>query len=159
MVMDNPKDLKSGKPKKSTFHWKLILYTLALIGLVWIGFQAYWEYFKFKIWLAGFGTGAFWVAGLISGFVYFHAAHKVHERIKEMGGRPKQLGATLLFSLGLLVLNPLTVSLAAWIFTPPGSVNSVSLTFFWGCAVGSGIVLFLERLFSKKKPQITQPKP
>src|SRR6185295_7870276 len=104
--MDNPKDVKTSKPQKSSFHWKLVLYAFALIGLVWIGFQLYWEYFKFKIWLAGFGTGAFWIGGLISGFVYFHAAHKIHEQIKEMPQKAKQFGAYILFSLGLLFVNP-----------------------------------------------------
>ncbi len=138
------------EPKKSSWKFKLFLYLFALMGLVWFGFQAYWEYFKFKIWLAGFGTGAFWAAGMVAGFAYFYAAHKIYERIKTMPSNAEKIGSVLVFCLALLLVNPLILSLASWIFTPPGSLNTASLWFFGGCAIGSGIVLFLERLFAKK---------
>ena len=141
------------KPKNSFFWFKLGLYFLALIGLVWLGLQLYWEYFKFKLWLAGFGNGFFWAIGLVVGFIYFYAVHKIHERIKEMPGQAEKIGAYLAFALGLLILNPLTLSLAFWMFSPPGSLNTADQWFFWGCAPGSAIVLMLERLFAKKPPK------
>lgn len=150
--MDGPKN--PAAPKKSSFKLKLLLYLFALMGLVWFGFQAYWEYFKFKLWLAGFGTGAFWAAGMVAGFVYFYAAHKIYERIKAMPSNAEKIGSYIVFALALLVLNPLILSLASILFTPPGSLNTASLWFFYGCAIGSGIVLFLERLFTKKSPKI-----
>ena len=149
--MEEPKT--SSPPKKSSFKFKLFLYLFALMGLIWFGFQAYWEYFKFKLWLAGFGTGAFWAAGMISGFVYFYAAHKIYERIKLIPSKAEKLGAIIVFALALLLVNPLILSLISWLFTPPGSLNTAGLWFFWGCAIGSGIVLLLERLFAKKNPK------
>ncbi len=148
MVMENTP--AAGKPKKSSFTFKLVLYTFALVGLVWLGLQLYWEYFKFKLWLSGFGNGFFWAVGLIAGFIYFYAVHKIHERIKTILVQAKKVGAYILFCLGLIVLNPLTLSLALWMFSPPGSLNTADQWFFWGCAIGSGIVLLLERLFAKK---------
>ena len=149
--MEDPKSPTN--PRKKSFKFKLFLYLFALMGLVWFGFQVYWEYFKFKLWLGGFGTGAFWAAGMVSGFVYFYAAHKIYERIKVIPSNGEKIGSYLVFALALLVLNPLILSLASWLFTPPSSVNTISLWFFWGCAIGSGIVLLLERLFMKKAPK------
>lgn len=131
---------------------KLFLYFLALVGLVWFVFEAYWAYFKFKIWASGFGTGVFWIAGLICGFIYFYAAHKIQERIKSQQSQWEKGGSYIAFALGLLLLNPLSLSLALWLFTPPGSLNTAAYWFFIGCFIGSGIVLLLERLFSKKAP-------
>lgn len=141
------------KPKKSSWHFKLILYALALVGLIWLGLQLYWEYFKFRLWLSGFGNGFFWAIGLIAGFIYFYVVHKIYERIKSASNQAQKVGAYVLFCLGLLILNPLILSLALWMFTPPGSVNTSDQWFFWGCAIGSGIVLLLERLFAKKAPK------
>ena len=150
MVMDNQGAATSGKQKKPSFKFKLILYSLALVGLVWLGLQGYWEFFKFKLWLGGFGNGVFWAAGIVCGFIYFYSAHKIHERIKVMPVKAERYGSYAAFSLGLLTVSPLTVSLALWMFTPPGSLNTADQWFFWGCAIGSGIVLVLERLFTKK---------
>jgi len=149
--MDN--STTQAKPKKSSLGFKLILYALALIGLVWLGLQLYWEYFKFRLWLAGFGNGFFWAIGLVVGFIYFYAVHKIHERIKGMPSQAEKAGAYVAFSLGLLIVNPLTLSLAFWMFSPPGSLNTSDQWFFWGCAPGSAIVLILERLFAKKTPK------
>ncbi len=148
--MDNPGVVPGGKPKKSSLKFKLILYALALVGLVWVGLQGYWEFFKFKIWLGGFWTGFVGTVGLICGFIYFYSVHKIHERIKIMPEKVERFGSYIAFSLGLLVLNPLTISLALWMFTPPSTLNTANQWFFWGCAIGSGIVLLLERLFAKK---------
>jgi hypothetical protein len=149
--MDNSNLTPAGKPKKSSSKFKLILYALALIGLVWVGFQGSWAWFQFRAWLRGFGTGAFWVTGLIAGFVYFHSVHRIYERIKEMSSGAKKIGSYTAFSLGLLVVNPLPISLAIWVLLPPGSLNTIGHWFFLGCAVAGGIVLILERLFAKKK--------
>src|SRR5690348_4963895 len=109
--MDNPSGLNDSKKKKPFTKFKLTLYALALVGLGWLGVQAYWGFFKFKIWLAGFGTGAFWILGLIAGFVYFHSVHRIHERIKEMPQGAKKAASYAGFSLGLIILNPLPISL------------------------------------------------
>jgi len=90
-------------PKKRFTKFKLSLYVLALTGLAWLGVQAYWGFFKLQIWLAGFGTGAFWILGLIAGFIYFHAVHRIHERIKEMAQGVKKIAAYAGFSIGLVV--------------------------------------------------------
>jgi hypothetical protein len=145
-------------PKKRFTKFKLGLYLLALVGLGWLGIQAYWGFFKLRIWLAGFGTGAFWILGLIAGFIYFHSAHRIYERIKDMPQGAKKAGAYTGFSLALLVVNPLPWSLALWIFCPPGGLKTVGHWFFIGCAVASLIVLALERMFAKKKPK-PEPKP
>lgn len=138
-------------PQKRFTKFKLTLYLLALVGLGWLGIQAYWGFFKLRIWLAGFGTGAFWILGLIAGFIYFHSVHRIHERIKEIPQGTKRVGAMAGFSLGLVVTNPLPWSLALWIFCPPGGLKTVGHWFFIGCSVATGIVLALERLFGKKK--------
>ncbi len=139
-------------PKKRFTKFKLVLYLLAALGFIWLGIQAYWGYFKLKIWLAGFGTGAFWILGLIGGFIYFHSAHRIYERIKEMPGGIKKAGGYTAFSMGLLVINPLPWSLVLWIFLPPGSLKTAGHWFFIGCSVAGGIVILLERLFAKKSP-------
>lgn len=149
--MEKQNILSSGKPNRPFSKFKLVLYALALVGLVWLGLEGYWEFFKFKIWLAGFGTGAFWISGLILGFIYFHSVHKIHERIKELPGGVKKIGSYIAFSLGLILVNPLPWSLAIWFFTPPGDLNTAGEWFFIGCSVAAGIVLLLERLFAKKK--------
>jgi hypothetical protein len=141
-------------PKKSPSKFKLFLYCLALIGLVWVGISAYWGFFKLKLWMAGFGTGAFWAVGLITGFIYFHAAFKVQENIKAVPVPAKKIGAYLFFALGLLVLNPVSLSLALWLFTPPGSLNTVGEWFFMGSSLGGVIVSLMERLFRKKAPEM-----
>lgn len=139
-------------PKKRLTKFKLFLYVLALVGLGWLGVQAYWGFFKLQIWMAGFGTGAFWVIGLIVGFVYFYAVHRIHERIKEMPQGIKKIGAYTGFSLGLVAFNPLPWSLMLWVFFPPGDLKSFGRWFFIGCSVASAIVIGLERLFRRKKP-------
>ncbi len=149
--MENQNAL-SGEKRKSPFSkFKLVLYALALVGLVWLGLQAYWEFYKFKLWFAGFGTGVFGISGLILGFIYFHSAHKIYEQIKQMPGGISKIGSYIGFSLGLILLNPLSWSLAFWLFTPPGGLNSAGEWFFIGCSAAAGIVLLLERLFAKKK--------
>lgn len=145
-------------PKKRFTKFKLFFYLLALVGVGWLGIQAYWGLFKLRIWLAGFGTGAFWVLGLIAGFIYFHSVHRIHERIKEMPQGIRKTGAYTGFSLGLVVINPLPLSLSLWIFFPPGNLKEFGHWFFIGCSVATGIVLVLERLFAKKKPKPV-PKP
>jgi hypothetical protein len=140
-------------PKKPFTKFKLALYLLAALGLVWLGIQAYWGFFKFKLWVAGFGTGAFWVIGLISGFIYFYMAHKFHLELK---GLPQGIKKIIFYSgfiVGLLVINPIPISLVLWVFTPPGGIHTMAYWFFIGCAIGSGIVLVLERLFAKKPPK------
>ena len=149
--MEKQNTLSSGKPVRPFSKLKLVLYLLALVGLIWLGLEGYWEFFKFKIWLAGFGTGAFWISGLILGFIYFHSVHKVYERINEMPSGVKKIGSYTAFSIGLIFANPLPWSLALWLLTPPGSLNTVGEWFFIGCSIAAGIVLLLERLFAKKK--------
>jgi hypothetical protein len=139
-------------PQKKFSKFKLALYLLALIGLVWLGLQAYWGFFKLKIWMSGFGTGAFWIIGLIVGFIYFHSAHRIHERIKEMPRGLKKIGSYAGFSLALVIVNPLVWSLGVWVFSPIGGTQTMCEWLFIGCAVATVIVLALERLFAKKKP-------
>ena len=140
-------------PKNFISTFKLLLYALALIGLIWLGLQAYWGFFKFKIWFAGFGTGAFFVLGLIAGFIYYQAVHRIHERVREMPAGVKKALAYAVLSAGLIVANPLPLSLVLWIFTPPGDLNSAGEWFLIGCAIATVTVLLLERLFAKKAPQ------
>jgi hypothetical protein len=137
-------------PKKRFTKFKLVLYLLAGLGLVWLGIQAYWGLFKLKIWLAGFGTGAFWIMGLIGGFIYFHSVHRIHERIKDMPQGINKAVAYTIFSLGLVVVNPIPLSLIVWIFLPPGDLKTAGHWFFIGCSLAGGIVILLERLFAKK---------
>ena len=140
-------------PKKRFTKFKLVLYLLAAFGLIWLGIQAYWGLFKLKIWLAGFGTGAFWILGLIGGFIYFHSVHRIYERIKDMPQGINKGVAYTVFSLSLVLVNPLPLSLVLWIFMPPGTFQTAAHWFFIGCAVAGGIVLLLERLFAKKRPK------
>jgi hypothetical protein len=137
--------------KRDFSKFKLILYVLALVGMIWLGLQAYWEFYKFKLWFAGVGTGAFGISGLILGFIYFHSVHKIYEQIKQKPGGIGKFGYYIGFSLGLILVNPLPWSLALWLFTPPGGLNSAGEWFFIGCSVSAGIVLLLERIFAKKK--------
>ncbi len=136
--------------KERFSKFKLVLYVLALVGLIWLGLQAYWEYYKFKLWFAGVGTGVFGISGLILGFIYFHSVHKIHERLKEMPGGLGKIGAYVAFIIGLILVNPLPWSLALWLFTPPGSLNIAGEWFFIGCSFAAVIVLSLERFFAKK---------
>ena len=156
--MDRSPELNDPKKKKRFTKFKLAMYALALTGLVWLGIQAYWGFFKLRIWLSGFGTGAFWILGLIGGFIYFHSVHRIHERIKEMPQGIKKVSAYTGFSLGLVVANPLPLSLALWIFFPPGDLKTFGRWFFIGCSVASGIVLLLERIFRKKAPPVQEKK-
>lgn len=141
------------KPKKRFTKFKLIMYALALVGLGWLGIQAYWGFFRMRIWLAGFGTGAFWILGLITGFIYFYAAHRIYERIRDIPRGAKKAGAYTVFSFALIAANPLPWSLLLWIFFPPGDVKTVGHWFFIGCSVATVIVVLLERMFAKKKPK------
>jgi hypothetical protein len=148
--MSDPNQPSGNKPSSPYSKLKLVRDLLVVVALVWIGIQAYWGYFKLKIWLAGFGTGLFWGAGLVGGFIYFHAVHKIHERIKEMASGSKKVALYVAFALGLLIVNPVPVSLALWLFTPPGVLHDDDFSFLIGCAIAGGIVLLLERLFAKK---------
>jgi hypothetical protein len=141
--------MPGGIEPKSHSKWKLLRDLILLAALVWAGFRA-WAYFKFKVWMGGFGIGAFWVAGLLTGFVYFYSAYKWEERIKSQSGSWKKAGSFVLFGSGLLFVNPITVSLALWAFTPPGNLHLFSFWFFFGSALAGGIVIVLERLFTKK---------
>jgi hypothetical protein len=142
--------------KKRFTKFKLALYLLAALGLVWLGVQAYWGFFKLKLWLAGFGNGAFWILGLIGGFVYFHAIHRIQERIKGMPQRFQKAAAYAAFCLGLIVANPLPWSLALWIFWPPGGLKTIGHWFFLGSSLAAAIVIVLERIFTKKTPPPTK---
>lgn len=146
------------KPKKRFTKFKLSMYALALVGLGWLAVQAYWGFFKLRIWINGFGTGAFWVIGLMVGFVYFYAVHRIYERVKEMPQGVKRVGAYAGFLLGLIISNPLPWSLLLWIFFPPGDLKTFGRWFFIGCSVATVIVVLLERMFAKKKPKPV-PKP
>lgn len=145
-------------PQKRFTKFKLALYLLALLGLGWLGIQAYWGFFKLKIWLAGFGTGAFWVLGLIAGFTYFHAVHRIHERINEIPQSAKRIGALAVYWLSVVVVNPLPWSLVLWVFCPPGTLKNIGHWFFIGCTVSGTLVVVLERLFGKKPPKV-EPQP
>jgi hypothetical protein len=140
------------KPKKSPVKWKLILFLLALIGLVWVGLRAYHSLNEFKEWLVGLETKllSFGALGLIIGFVYLFAAYKIQERIKAMPEASKKLGAYSWFIPALLFLNPIPLSLAAWLFSSPGNFHTSALLFFLGCATGGLIVIAMERLFNKR---------
>jgi hypothetical protein len=136
--------------KRSFTALRFVLYLLALAGLGLAGIGGYRGYLRVKAWLAGFGTGAYWILGLIAGFVYYDAAHRIHERIRE---RPEGGGRTagyVLFSLVLLTLNPLSLSLALWLYSPSDAWALAGRWFFIGCSVGTGIVILLERLFAGK---------
>ena len=94
-----------------------------------------------------------WAFGLIGGFVYFYVVHKFHAELKALPQGLRKAGLYAVFALGLLALDPIPLSMALWLLTPPGSVNSAALWFFVGSAIGGGIVLLLERLFAKKAPK------
>jgi hypothetical protein len=155
--MANPAPSNDPNPKKPYSKLKLLRDLLVLVALGWLGFQAYWGYFKLKIWMAGFGTGAFWTAGLIGGFIYFYAVHRIYERIKVWPQGVKKAMAYSVFCLGLLLLNPVPISLVLWIFVPPGSLSTIGHWFFIGSAVAGVIVLLLERIFSRKTPKTSRP--
>ena len=140
------------QPSKPFSKLKLIWYGFLFVGLMGLCLEGYWAYFKLKIWMSGFGVGIFWAFGLIGGFVYFYAAHKFHAELKALPQGLKKFGLYSGFILGLLVLDPIPLSLALWVFTPPGSLNSAALWLLIGSSLGAGIVLFLERLFKKKTP-------
>lgn len=139
--------------KKPFTKFKLSLYLLALVGLGWLGVQVYWGFFKFKLWLAGFGNGAFWILGLIGGFIYFHAVHRIYERVRGMSQGFQKALAYGGFCLGLVAVNPLPWSLILWIFWPPGGLKTIGHWFFLGCGLAAVIVIVLERLFAKKNPK------
>jgi hypothetical protein len=136
--------------KKPFSKLKLIWYGLLLVGLMGACLEGYWAYFKLKIWMSGYWEGAFGAFGLIGGFVYFYVVHKFYIELKALPGGFKKAGFYLAFILGLLALDPIPLSMALWLLTPPGSVNRAALWFFVGSAIGGGIVLLLERLFTKK---------
>lgn len=140
-------------PSKPFSLLKLIWYGFILLGLVGLCLEAYWSYFKLKIWIAGFGVGFFLAFGLIGGFVYFYVVHKFHIELKVLPQGMKKFGLYAGFILGLLVLDPLPLSLALWLFSPLGTLHTDSMWFFTGTAVAAVIVLGLERLFKKKAPQ------
>jgi hypothetical protein len=142
----------SNQPSKPFSKLKLIWYGFLLLGLMGLCVEGYWAYFKLKIWMSGFGVGMFWAFGLIGGFIYFFAAHKFQTELKALPSGLKKFGLYTGFVLGLLVLDPIPLSLAVWLLTPPGSLNSAALWFFVGSLLGGGIVLGLERLFHKKTP-------
>jgi hypothetical protein len=143
--------MDTSKPSANPFSkLKLLWYGFLLLGLMGLCLEAYWSYFKLKIWMAGFGVGIFWAFGLIGGFIYFFAAHKFHVELKALPSGLKKFGLYTAFILGLLVLDPIPLSMALWLLTPPGSVGTASLWFFVGSLLGAGIVLGLERLFHKK---------
>jgi hypothetical protein len=152
--MENLDEINEIKPKKPSIKWKLFIYLLALIGLVWVGIWAYRSFNEFKIWLSGIETKllTFGALGLILGFVYLSAAYKIHESIKALPEASKKLGAYSWFIPVLLFLNPIPLSLAAWLFTPAGDIHTSALLFFIGCSAGGLIVIALERLFAKKNP-------
>ena len=140
------------RPTSRPIFWlKALLDLLVMAALVWAGIQAYWAYFKLKIWAAGFGTGVFWVVGLICGFIFLYVAHKFQQRVAAIAETGGKLAATAGLILALLILNPLTLSLALWLLTPAGGLHTVAFWFFFGCAVGSAIVLLIEWLFTPKK--------
>ncbi|HVM32189.1 MAG TPA: hypothetical protein VMU88_03580 [bacterium] len=130
--------------------FRLLLDLLGLAALVWAAVEAYWFYFKLKIWVAGFSTGVFWVAGLLAGFIYFYSAHKLQERLEREPRAAQKFAFLALFALGLISLNPLTIGLALWLLTPPGGLHTVAFWFFFGCAAGSALVLLIERLFASR---------
>jgi hypothetical protein len=150
--MENQNDINGIQSKKSSVKWKLFIYLLALIGLVWVGIWAYHSFNEFKTWLAAVEAKllTYGALGLIFGFVYLSAAYKIHERIKVLPEASKKLGAYSWFIPILLFLNPIPLSLAAWLFTLPGDIHTSALLFFIGCSIGGLIVIALERLFSKK---------
>jgi hypothetical protein len=150
--MDNSQEIPEGQPGKSSVKWKLLLYLLALIGLVWVGIWAYHSVNDFKAWLAGVETKllTFGALGLIFGFIYLEAAYKIHARIKAVPEASKKLGAYSWFIPVLLFLNPIPLSLALWLFTLPGEIHTAALLFFLGCSTGGLIVIVIERLFSSK---------
>lgn len=131
---------------------KLIWYGFLLLGLMGLCVEGYWAYFKLKIWMSGFGVGIFWAFGLVGGFIYFYAAHKFHTELKALPQGLKKFGLYTAFILGLLVLDPIPLSMVLWLLTPPGSVGTAALWFFVGSSLGAGVVLGLERLFQKKPP-------
>jgi len=143
------------QPKvKSPFSkLKLFWYGLLFIGFMGLCLEGYWAYFKLKIWMAGFGVGIFWAFGLIGGFIYFYVAHKFHVELKTIPQGFKKFGLYAAFVLGLLALDPIPLSMALWLFTPPGDIHTDVLWFFVGSLIGGGIVLLLERLFMKKTPK------
>jgi hypothetical protein len=148
--MSAPDQPSGNKPSPLISKLKLVRDLLVVLALVWLGFEAYWGYFKLKIWLSGFGTGAFWTAGLVCGFVYFYSVHKIHANIKTLPPGFKKTISTIGFALGLLILNPVPVSLALWLLVPPGSISTIGHWFFIGSAIAGGLVILLERLFEKK---------
>jgi hypothetical protein len=136
--------------KKPFSKLKLIWYGILLVGLMGACLEGYWAYFKLKIWMSGFGVGIFWAFGLIGGFIYFYVVHKFHVELKALSQGFKKAVLYAVFVLGLLILDPIPLSMALWLFTPPGSINTAALWFFVGSSFGGGIVLLLERLFAKK---------
>jgi hypothetical protein len=139
-------------PKKPYSTIRLIRDLLVVVALVWLGFEAYWGYFKLRIWMAGADAGAFWAIGMVCGFLYFYVVHKIYERLKDMPNSLKKWMAYLGFSLVLIFINPVPLSFAVWIFIPPGGFKTAGHWFFVGSAIAGGIVILLERMFAKKKP-------
>lgn len=139
--------------KKAVSLLKVFQFLLLAAGLglaAWLGYRGY---LRVEAWLSGFGTGAFWILGLIAGFVYYYAAHRIYERIREKPGGSGKAASYLFFCLALLVVNPIPLSLALWLYASSEKWAVTGHWFFIGCAVGAGIVLVLERLFARKKPK------
>ncbi len=138
-------------PEKPSSAPKIFIYLLALAGMGLAGIWGYRGFLRVKAWLGGFGTGAYWIAGLITGFIYYDAAHRIYERIKEKPAGGGKAASYLFFCLALLTANPLSLSLALWLYAASDPLATAAHWFFIGCAVAAGIVLVLERLFAKKK--------
>src|SRR5580658_2435016 len=104
--------------KKPFSKLKLIWYGILLVGLMGACLEGYWAYFKLKIWMSGYWEGAFGAFGLIGGFVYFYVVHKFHVELKALPQGFKKAGLYVVFILGLLVLDPIPLSMALWLVTP-----------------------------------------
>jgi len=141
----------SPKPKKSFSMGRLILYSLAALGLVWVAVEAYWGYFKLKHWIKGFGVGAFFVGGLVAGFLYLYMAYMFFREIQAQPDGAKKVGAYAAFGLGLVTLNPALLGSIVWLFTPQGTFHTASFWGVLGSILGGGLVFGVERLFGKMK--------
>jgi hypothetical protein len=115
-----------------------------------VAVEAYWGYFKLKHWLKGFGVGAFFVGGLVVGFLYLYMAYKFFREIQARPDGAKKVGAYGAFGLGLVALNPALLGSIVWLFTPQGTFHTASFWGVLGSLLGAGMVYGVERLFSKK---------
>jgi hypothetical protein len=147
------------KPKKSFSMWKFVLYSLAALGFVWVAVEAYWGYFKLKHWIKGFGVGAFFVGGLVAGFLYLFMAYRLFREIQSRPEGVKKAGAYTAFGLGVVALNPALLGSIVWLFTPQGTFHTASFWGVLGSLLGAGMVYGVGRLFSNKKPGPGSPGP